>query len=576
MSKNIYLVNTWLDGISDTGTVVPYEIAAIEILENQLYEKGYNPITFLGTHEELSLEQTIEELLKGIEEDKPLAVAFSVASDFYHYFKHIVTKIREKYPDLPIIAGGPHFKANDPEALKKDLELADAICVDHSKPLDEFLRSIENGAFVFKDGRLSFENDVPLGFRVMQNQEMKGAGKGFPAMPLVAMINDSKGPGIAYTGEDVCPHHCEYCVVSRNKLPIEVDRVIGAIVERLEGMPKNMQSLTVNDSSPFSKPALEKTVEIFEGLKKKGYNPRKHIYLDLFDVERNWDKIAPLLRRYNVRDIFIGIDAPTQEGAEQIGRLMGKVVRPDNFHNSLNQLRKVVDFLDASQFRGTRPDWAYFHVALGYILHPFADAKQARETIDHVYQALSMSTQLVSIRSTQSILEPHAGSALRQRYKDKVAYFLDFEEHGRGRNLWPGLPGSPGSHFLDYVMAVNPDADRKNMGRFRFLMELCYELGYERFNVKTSPHMLRDLISGEDQRTRHTAEAILYMIGEDPSYSYGLVGGMAAGVALLRHELEKDDYFQIDNETQDFLIKRDKSMDLYKEPETAKKEIIAA
>ena len=166
---------------------------------------------------DIIIEKDIKKILKYISNNKPGLICFSVLTGMHKFPISVSRKIKEYYPDIKILAGGPH-PTFFPEYIEKgDF---DAICRGEGDLVirsyyDYILgkRSINKVPnIIYKKGNKIYENPIinlidPLDKLPFPDRELYDKYRYFKNSPIKFVLS-SRG----------CPFNCSFCYYKKKKI----------------------------------------------------------------------------------------------------------------------------------------------------------------------------------------------------------------------------------------------------------------------------------------------------------------------------------------------------------------------
>lgn len=158
---------------------------------------------------DMALGHRIKDLFKEIDMFMPELIGISMWTYGYKYTYNFIRKVKERYPEIPVLAGGPHISTMRQEVLKECREIDFAIVLEGEKTIIELCQGIglENiKGLIYRKGKdITYNGDrefvVDLDSIPFPRFERFERDK---YMLKEMLIISSRG----------CPFNCIYCPVS--------------------------------------------------------------------------------------------------------------------------------------------------------------------------------------------------------------------------------------------------------------------------------------------------------------------------------------------------------------------------
>ena len=182
----------------------------------------------------------LDRILQFIEDKKPDAIGLSLVTEELIAHHRLIEKIKEKFPHVPVIAGGPHVSA-EPVHTLENFPLIDYVCIgEGERTLTEWLKMIAKGKST-KDMRqvrgLAFR-DNSYGVAITSPREKFNDINILPdpAFDLIAqrernLFRDSAFPLVGSYG---CRHFCAFCAADHGNYRFMTPERIVDQIERAQ------------------------------------------------------------------------------------------------------------------------------------------------------------------------------------------------------------------------------------------------------------------------------------------------------------------------------------------------------
>ena len=198
--------------IFDTSFYLEFALKKREILQKNtgFYKPIENPV-----HVEYIETDLVNDLNERVKEFNPDIIGFSILSSHYYYAIDLADKLKEKYPEIPIIFGGLHPSIMPEETI--DVESVDMICIGEGEyAMAELLKKMNEkrdistvkNIWIKKSGKI-YKNEIRELVDINKLPELNWSL--FSGQHFYAPLN-----GRVYKMGSVefsrgCPFSCSYC-----------------------------------------------------------------------------------------------------------------------------------------------------------------------------------------------------------------------------------------------------------------------------------------------------------------------------------------------------------------------------
>jgi radical SAM superfamily enzyme YgiQ (UPF0313 family) len=338
---------------------------------------------------------SLGDILKAIKDYCPDVIGFHTCTPYFNTVKSLASRIREAYPEILLIAGGPHFwgsAVTDLESMDLDIIVigeGEKTCLKTVEGLerchkDEFLTSaiedikgvvyMKNGAGVMNPLREPVEDidNIPYPARHL-----------LPPLHTyrVSAVQYRKLPSTAMVTSRGCPFRCIFCVCSLFKQKVRmhsVEYVIGEVDELINRY--HMKDITFVD-------------DVFT-------LNRKRTYAMCDELSKRKKK---LVWSCNVR---VGmVDKDTLQYMKDSGCWMVMVGIESGNREILSRIRKDIKLEEAEELS----QWCK---EIGLMLHPNFILGHPGETMETIDQTIDFAKKLYAHFPLFSIMTPYPGTEL--------------------------------------------------------------------------------------------------------------------------------------------------------------------
>ena len=153
----------------------------------------------------------LKEIISLLDRISPEVVGITVTTPSWHFVEAIAQKIRENFPEMKIIMGGPHAMFDYKTILKRGL--ADAVVIGEGEySIVEYVSSLDNGGTpiqgvaLSRNGNIIYPGPSPL---------IDIDTWGIPAYNLLNINEYKKVGGVSISAMRGCPYTCAFCLVPK-------------------------------------------------------------------------------------------------------------------------------------------------------------------------------------------------------------------------------------------------------------------------------------------------------------------------------------------------------------------------
>ena len=283
--------------------------------------------------------------------------------------------VRETYPDVPIVWGGPH-PTTLPEQTLENPYVDYVIRDGGSQPLAELIEYLRGGpkrrdeieGLAYKSSKGEIKVNPPqkhfeiLDFREIPYHLVDISGKNYNRLnsgELVFPIFMSAG----------CPYQCTFCVSPAMYRKIEGKKWVGydaqEVLDHIQYLSERYEfpRIQVYDDESFINPKLMK--EIMEGWVERGYHHKFKLDfrgIRFNDIDRLDDDYLRLMEKVGVEYMFIGLES----GSPRMLKVLKKAIKVDQV---LRVNRRLANFPKL------RPHYNFFCGAPGETVNSLRETK---------------------------------------------------------------------------------------------------------------------------------------------------------------------------------------------------------
>lgn len=429
--------------------------AGLNVLEDALTLKGHDVALFpMGCWSKDTL-RYIHKLAKNVVDYSPDAVGISCVSQNYADLAILAYAIKKR-ANIPIVAGGPHFRF-DYFDVEKDI--LNPVMFALTQLGDGGVYSIDGvvagggGAFVSYMGE---KDSHPEGFYRFDGNSFIGSGEGsFPQISrapfaIERIKNDlgywgrGKKKKLLIFGHSKCPNECGYCVIDNRGAEIPP-----AMIEKT--LPKKLSEfshITLGDSSPFF--YIPYYDEVFSRIRKKDSDIPIAVFLDPSTLNR--DGFYRIVERHRLMAFYVGRDVSDHDSAVAIGRnYLGKVRSQEQLDQEREYLLNFLKFLGKTDLDCI--------VVFSYIFSPFDSKAAILRNLFEMEQFDKRSPENVKVAFVPMILQAWPGTEVRQKYIDKIADPSDYLS--QLAYVWDPIQFPEHTQFFDEIRKIYGPANIK-------------------------------------------------------------------------------------------------------------------
>lgn len=284
--------------------------------------------------------------------------------------------VRENYPEVPIVWGGPHPTTLPEQTLEN--QYVDYVIRDGgSQPLAELIEYLRGGdqrrdeiaGLAYKNSNGEIKVNPPqkqfeiLNFRDIPYHLVDISGKNYNRLnsgELVFPIFMSAG----------CPYQCSFCVSPATYHNIEGKKWVGydaqEVLDHIQYLSERYEfpRIQVYDDESFINPRLMK--EIMEGWIERGYHEKFKLDfrgIRINDIERIDDDYLRLMEKVGVEFMFLGVES----GSPRMLKVLRKAIK-------VEQILSVNRTL--ARFPKLKPHYNFFCGAPGETVESLKETKE--------------------------------------------------------------------------------------------------------------------------------------------------------------------------------------------------------
>lgn len=427
--KSIILINAKeISSFFDTGDVNP----AISTICSCLETAGFKNIhVFPETESECDIvdyEKKLENFLKKYNAD---IIGISCWTSGYGIAVDMALLCRKIKPNAVLTAGGPHFSSEKEVEYALKHNIFDIVFRGGATPFIEFcidyfvgnIKINKQNNTVRLTGSVSSSGICYID--VNNNIIINKHGALNAAVKPVIEVNDDYAE-IRLVIKDVCPNHCDYCVIHPAITKKEY------ITEQMEycseytniikkELHKNIR-FALADSAPF---ALKNEIyNILDSFVKIDKNCSFALFADPQDIN---GEMYNIIDKYNVSSLFFGRDRVYAD--EKLGRrYKGKLRTQQMLDEEFNKLNELILFLE----KRNKP----FEIYLGYILSPIETEESSLKLMNEIKYFALYESKNISIQTNLFVLNPYPDTKVSERFENEYIPMRYF--HHPYPNVWIG------------------------------------------------------------------------------------------------------------------------------------------
>jgi anaerobic magnesium-protoporphyrin IX monomethyl ester cyclase len=323
-------------GLKRIFDILPHKQAILALVA-WLREKGCEGHYIWFDFDKVHTDEGTSRLDNAISEHKPDAIGFSLCTEEMNLNYELIKVLKEKYPDLPVIVGGPHVSALTEETLRH-FNLIDYVAIgEGEKTITEWLKKITEG-----QGKSAMRDVKGLAFRddsgeiVRTPTREKVPDLNMLPDPAWDLIFEPKPEG----GQDVpfplvcsygCYFHCTFCSAEHeNYRYLNPTRVVDQI--ELGQKKYGARYFAIRDS--FWPPTGEWLDEFCTEVEKRGLDIEFHFSTRVGTLS---EKQLERLKRLGAKATALGIEA----GDPEILKAIKKGITLDQARQTAKAMNKV-------------------------------------------------------------------------------------------------------------------------------------------------------------------------------------------------------------------------------------------
>ncbi len=328
-----------------------------------------------------SLDMSINDIVKTILSEKPDILGISALTPSVKTGYAIASKVKEHYPDLPVVMGGPHVSFMYEEALNHDVDYV--VIGEGEYTMLELAKYIEKGDGNLRDIRgIAFRDDTGRIIVTPQRPFIKNLDElPFPACHLLPMDR------YTWLGKPIkiihviasrgCPYGCIYCVTSYlwgRRYRIRSPSLVADEIEYAINKYKTRTIIFTDDELTLIPRWIH---EFINEIKSRGLD------IEWSCSSRVSSVTGDMLRemaRHGCKTIYYGIESYRDEDYDRIGKritrrqvekaieltkreginAVGSFILGFPWH-TIDDMKNIVRFADRLE-----PDYAQFSIATPY------------------------------------------------------------------------------------------------------------------------------------------------------------------------------------------------------------------
>lgn len=246
-------------------------------------------------------------------------VCFTVMSYRGQYILDLISRIKQRFPRVKILVGGPEVTINPRDFMLPDI---DCICYDHGLEsfqfgvsckfdADKLLQSAQATGMAFKkDGKwVEKERCAPVcRYHVLPDRSLYYENR--HRYRIIA-----KGSFSVMKTAFSCPQKCNFCISRQFNGGVYSERMVDEVVDEIIGID-NDKIWIIDDDFLVGK---ERVIEICNKLIEKNCYKTFMVFARADSVEKCKD-ILPLLYKAGFRDMLVGLEAVDDSHLEQYNK----------------------------------------------------------------------------------------------------------------------------------------------------------------------------------------------------------------------------------------------------------------
>ena len=406
-----------------------------------------------------------EDLVGLIDDPSKTILGFSVATDLSSRLMEMGAIAREMFPELKIVAGGPHIKRQ--EIIIDGKHYFDPVFMtlteqDFKSRVKIFDAVFQGPGSAFVEHVLSNGEKQPNGMYTLDKDGRtiigKGSGKNL-SPDISSLVFNGEKDGVMYLTallEDYCPNTCGYCSILKGRFRSNPQKLADEIAQVSQG---KLVELNLEDSAALKRDDFEPYQSFFMELRRRKVRSFKRFFLDAQDFvgEENYESRMDFLDMHNVVGFFFGRDCVDGRVAEKIGRdyahkvngiWQRRIRTQEDLDNEGEVLKKMI--IQTNDGRFVSPFAEY---DLSYIITPFDDYDSMIKMIDEAQELENLRTENNRVGVSFFNLSPYPGTKVKERYVHLIEMPLAFNTHSPVFNCWKYDMG-PQVLFMDQALKI--------------------------------------------------------------------------------------------------------------------------
>ncbi|UCE75378.1 MAG: cobalamin-dependent protein [Methanomassiliicoccales archaeon] len=283
--------------------------------------------------------KNVEDILKEVNKFNPEVVGLNTLTNFYHSCKEISLNVKKNFPDLTVIAGGPHVSVL-PQQTLKDMGVDYIVVGEGELTILELLKTIEKGSDLSKVNGIGYiENDKII--MTSQREFLQNLDEiPFPARHLLKIKKYNRAtivrqkPYTTILSSRGCPFDCSFCC----------NAVLWGRKYRLRS-PKNVVEEMEEVHSKFNIKEIYFPDDLFTGNRKWVTEVCNEIMKTKIDftwrclcrVDTVNEKLLQLMNKSGCHTLEFGVES----GDEQIIKNINKKIKINQVINAFSMAKKI-------------------------------------------------------------------------------------------------------------------------------------------------------------------------------------------------------------------------------------------
>ncbi|MGC9330822.1 MAG: B12-binding domain-containing radical SAM protein [Bacteroidales bacterium] len=275
--------------------------------------------------------RNLKKLYSKIKLHNPLVVGFSIMSRSLDLFYHLSVELRKRFPDIILVAGGPHV-TNDPDIIK-EMGLDYGFAGHSEESFPRFLKKIKQELPDFSD----IDGMIIPGINRIDKPVIYDVSKS-DLMPDFSLYDINKYQNIFYGRKWFtiittrgCPYNCKFCKdPGKNRYkeyPIEnIKKQIMFLVKE-----KKLKWISfVDDTFTYNR---NRVIELCEWIKSENLNFK---WTCCTRVDALDEELIEIMRSAGFHYAIVGVEA----GNEEVRKKVNKNISSDEYNRIINILKK--------------------------------------------------------------------------------------------------------------------------------------------------------------------------------------------------------------------------------------------